>query len=135
MVKKKIVITFPHQLVKEPITYHLVKDYDLVVNIMKARVMPNEEGLLVVELAGEKENLENGLKYLRKIGVNVQSLINDIKWDKKKCIHCTACVGICPTKAFSVDRKKMTVTFDKSKCIACGLCVDVCPYHAIDIIF
>ena len=134
MVKKRVVITFPHELVKEPITYYLVKDYDLVVNIMKARVMPNEEGLLVIELTGEKDNLEKGLKHLRKIGVNVQSLTNDIKWDKKKCIHCTACVGICPTKAFSVDRKKMTVTFDKSKCIACGLCVDVCPYHAIEII-
>jgi ferredoxin len=134
MVKKKIVITFPHQLVEKPITYHLVKDYDLVVNIMKARVMPNEEGLLVVELTGKKENLEKGIKYLKGIGVNIQALANDIKWDKKKCIHCTECVGICPTKALSVDRKTMKVTFDKKKCIACGLCVDVCPYHAIEII-
>ncbi len=134
MVKKRIVITFPHQLVEKPITYHLVKDYNLIVNIMKARVMPNEEGLLVVELTGKKEDLDKGLKYLGEIGANIQSLTSDIKWDKKKCVHCTACVGICPTKAFSVDREKMTVTFDKSKCIACGLCVDVCPYHAIEII-
>ena len=134
MNKRRIVITFPHQLVEEPITYHLVKDYNLVVNIMKARVMPNEEGLLVVELTGEKQDLEKGLKYLKKIGVNIQLLTMDIKWDKKKCIHCTACVGICPTKAFIVDREKMKVSFDKSKCIACGLCVDVCPYHAIEII-
>lgn len=135
MTNRKVVLTFPRKLVDKPITYHLIKDYDLVINIMKARVTPNEEGLLVIELTGKKKNLQEGIKYLKDLGVEVQSLAQDIKWDKKKCIHCTLCVAICPTKAFSVDRKKMEISFDKSKCIACELCVKVCPYHAIEIVF
>lgn len=135
MTKKRLVLTFPHKLVDKPITYHLIKDYDLIVNINKARVTPDEEGLLVVELTGKKKNLDEGIKYLKDLGVKVKSLIRDIKWDKDKCTHCTACVAVCPTKAFSVNREKMEVEFDKSKCIACELCVKVCPYHAIEIVF
>lgn len=135
MDKKRIVLRFPNKLVDRPITYHLIRDYDLAVNIMNARVTPNEEGLLVVELVGKKKNLEDGLNYLEDLGVEIQSLAGDIKWDKKKCIHCTACVAICPVGAFTVDRKKMEVSFDKSKCIACELCVKACPYHALNIIF
>jgi L-aspartate semialdehyde sulfurtransferase ferredoxin len=135
MTKKRVVLTFPHKLVDKPITYHLIKDYDLVVNIMRARVTPDEEGLLVIELNGEKKRVEEGLKYLRDLGVKVQSLAQDIKWDKNKCTHCTACVSICPTKAFTVDRSTMEVKFDKSKCIACELCVKACPYNAIHVIF
>jgi Fe-S-cluster-containing dehydrogenase component len=135
MSKKRLVLTFPHNLVNKPITYHLIKDYNLVVNILKAQVAPNEEGLLVIELEGKREDLEEGVKFLKETGVDTQSLARDIKWDKKKCVHCTACVGICPTQAFVVNKEKMEVEFDKSKCIACGLCVDACPYDAIDIVF
>ena len=135
MNKRKVVLTFPHKLVDKPITYHLVKDYDLVVNIMKARVGPNEQGLLVVELEGQSKNLDKGIKYLKDIGVEVQSLNKDIRWNKKKCTHCTACVAICPTNAIEIDREKMEINFNKSKCIACELCVEVCPYDAVDIIF
>lgn len=36
MAKRRLVLTFPPRLVEEPITYRLIKDYDLVVNILKA---------------------------------------------------------------------------------------------------
>jgi Fe-S-cluster-containing hydrogenase components 1 len=66
--------------------------------------------------------------------VEIASLIEDIKWDDKKCTHCTACVSVCPTGAFVVDRKRMLIQFDKDKCIACGLCVTLCPYRAMEIV-
>jgi len=132
MPKKRIVLTFPHSLLDKPITYHLVKDYDLVLNILKARVTPEEEGLLVLELTGKKINLDNGIKYLHNSGVSIQPLARDIKWNEKKCVHCTACITICPAGAFSVDRQTMEVSFDKDKCIACELCVKLCPYHAME---
>jgi len=37
MQKKKVVLTFPYKLINEPITYHLIKDYDLEVNIIDKR--------------------------------------------------------------------------------------------------
>ncbi len=134
MEKRRVVLTFPHGLLDKPITYHLIKDYDLIVNILKAKITPKEQGLLVLEIEGEKNNLELGLGYLKNTGVEIQSLVEDIKWDEKKCVHCTACVTVCPTDAFSVDRNIMKIEFDKNKCIACGLCVTLCPYRAMEIV-
>lgn len=134
MIKKRVVLTFPQDLVDKPITYHLIKDYDLIVNILKAKVTPKEEGVLVLELEGKRLNLEEGIDYLKKSGVQIQSLIEDIKLDKKKCTHCTACITVCPTGAFILNRETMQVDFEKNKCIVCGLCINLCPYRAVEIV-
>ena len=135
MTKKRIVLTFPPTLVGQPITYHLVKDYDLMLNILRAVVNPNEGGLLVLELSGKKKSLEDGIQYLKGLGVEVQSLANDIRWHEDKCTHCTACIPTCPTQAMSVDRNTMEVSFIKDRCIACELCVPACPFTALEIQF
>ncbi|MFH2138857.1 MAG: NIL domain-containing protein [Candidatus Omnitrophota bacterium] len=134
MNKKRVVLTFPHDLLSKPITYHLIKDFDLIVNILKANITPNELGLLVLEIEGNKQNLDAGIDYLKKTGVKIESLIQDIKWDERKCIHCTKCITVCPTGAFFTNKVDMRVEFNKNKCIACGLCVPLCPYRAVEII-
>ena len=135
MLKKRIVLTFPSSLVSQPITYHLVKDYDLKFNIMRGVVTPDEEGRLVLELSGNKNSLNEGVEYLRNQGINVESLSHDIKWHENKCTHCTACIPACPTQALSVNRDTMEVSFDKEKCIACELCISICPFKALVITF
>jgi ferredoxin len=135
MLKKRYVLTFPTNLLDKPITYHLIKDYDLIINILRARVNPNEEGVLVLEIEGKKSKLDAAIKYLQELGVELQPLTRDIKWNEKVCTHCTACISICPTGAFKIDTNTYRVIFDKNKCIACELCVKACPYHAIEIEF
>ncbi|RLE08437.1 (Fe-S)-binding protein [Candidatus Aerophobetes bacterium] len=135
MQKRRIVLTFPSKLIDQPITYHLIKDYDLTVNILRAKVNPEEEGRLMIEISGRKKSLEAGMSYLKELGVHVQPLVQDIKWLEEKCTHCTVCVPVCPTKAITIDRDQMKVSFDKEKCIACELCVPICPYKAIEILF
>ena len=135
MRKKRVVLTFPPTLIDQPIAYHLIKNYDLMVNILRGNITPEEEGRLVVEMVGKKRNLDAGMAYLSGLGVEVQSLAQDIKWHEKKCIHCTVCIPICPSGAFNLDRKEMLVSFIKDKCIACELCIPVCPYKAIEIQF
>ena len=49
--KKRLVLHFPNEILDKPIVYVLVKDYDLVFNILKAFVVPGKEGLLVMELS------------------------------------------------------------------------------------
>ena len=133
--KKRLVLTFPSRLVREPITSRLVKDYELLVNIMRAKVNPNEEGMLVIELSGRKKSVDAGLAYLDELGVGVQPLERDITWHEERCTHCTACVPLCPSGALSVDREAMRVSFDEEKCIACEICVRACPYGAMEIHF
>jgi len=135
MQKKKVVLTFPYKLINQPITYHLVKDYDLKVNILRARINPREEGRLMIEISGKEQSLEKGMNYLKELGVETQSLAQDIRWLDEKCTHCTVCIPICPTEAIILDRNQMTVSFDKDKCIGCGLCVPACPYKAVEILF
>ncbi len=135
MAKRRLVLTFPPKLVEEPITYRLIKDYDLVVNILRAKISPEEEGRLMIELSGEKGALKRGMDYLNGLKVNIQPLARDIRWLEDKCTHCTVCVSLCPTEAIVVDRNSMKISFNKDKCIVCGACIPACPYEAIEILF
>lgn len=131
MIKRTLVLNFPKSLTKEPITYKLVKDYNIMFNILRARIKPDEQGTLVMQLKGTEENLENSLKYLDEIGVRWEALSKGIKWDDKICVHCTACIALCPTQALEIDRQTMKVSFDHEKCITCEICLSACPYKAI----
>lgn len=135
MVSKRIVLTFPHKLVDQPIVYKLVKDFDLVFNILQAKITPKEEGLMVVELKGKKENYAEGIKYLTGLGVKIQPLSQDVTRDEERCTHCGACITVCPTGALYIDKKTRKVIFDSDKCIACELCVKACPPRAMIVKF
>ncbi|MBM3251483.1 MAG: 4Fe-4S dicluster domain-containing protein [Candidatus Omnitrophica bacterium] len=132
---ERIVLHFPHRLVDQPIVYKLIKDFDLQFNILKAYVTPREEGLMVLELTGDKENYDKGIAYLKKCGVKIQPLSKDIIRNEVKCTDCGVCVPICPTGALAVDYLTRKVHFYKNKCIACELCIKACPTRAMEINF
>ena len=131
----KVVLRFPPDLTDQPVTYNLIKEYDLMVNILRGHITPKEEGMLVLELTGKKKHLDRGMKYLAKLGVEAQRLSKDVKWLKDRCTHCTACTSLCPTHALWVERDTMMVSFDREKCIACEMCITVCPYSAMEVQF
>jgi len=135
VVRKKIVLHFPRRLVDQPVVCNLVKRHDLDFNILKASFTPREEGLLVLELRGAEERLEEGLQYLGKIGVRTQPLSQDVLRSEARCTHCGACVPVCPSDALAIDRSTMSVLFDGAKCIACELCVAACPFRAMEVHF
>jgi len=70
MTSKRVVLHFPNDLIDQPIIYLLSKKYNLTFNILLARIMPNEEGIMVAELSGEDEKYKEGIQYLREQGVN-----------------------------------------------------------------
>lgn len=135
MVSKKIVLHFPRRLVDQPIVYRLVKEFDLQFNILKASVTPEEEGLMVLELNGNKENFDKGMEYLKSCGVKVQPLSRDVIRDEAKCTACGVCVPICPAGALIIDPKTQKVIFDNKRCIACELCIKICPPRAMEVHF
>lgn len=128
--KKKLVFTFPPRLSKKPLTYHLVKDYDLVVNIIRAKIEEGETGVLVVELQGPRANFEAGVEFVRSLGVDVQQLAKDITLSRERCVDCGACVGVCPPEALYLGDDARLV-FEPEKCILCESCVRACPTRAI----
>jgi ferredoxin len=135
MQKKRVVFNYPPHVVEQPVISKLVKEFDLTVNILRARITPKEEGRLVLEITGKKQALEAGIQYINELGVRVQSLAQDVRWYDERCTHCTACIPVCNPGALDVNRETMKVSFNRDKCIACELCIPVCPYQAMEILF
>lgn len=130
---RKIIVHYTADIVDKPIVHKLVKDFDLSFNILKARILPRREGLLVLELVGSKKNFDRGILYLKQAGVKVEPLSDRVTQNEAKCVHCGACVAFCSTGALSLDKKTMKVLFDPEKCNGCELCMTACPPRAMEI--
>lgn len=136
VVKKRVVITFPAGLAEKPLTYHLVQDFDLVINILFARISPEEEGKLVLEIGNStEERLEQGLAFLREQGAKVEPLTREITWNEAECIHCGACTAVCRPQALTLNPQSWQLSFDQNKCIVCEQCVTACPLGILRVSF
>ena len=133
--KQKLVFRFPANSVELPFTYHLIKDYNLMVNILKAHINPRKEGRIVVEVSGEKDDFEGGLEFLRSRGVKVFPLEQEIAWIEERCTQCGACCVICPTGALHMKRPEMEIEFLNEKCIVCEHCLKACPARAVEALY
>jgi ferredoxin len=129
---KRFVLTFPPAEVQHPIIYRLVKEFDIKPNILRAAINPQEQGTMVLELNGKKENIDKALEYLKGLGVLVEHLGQDIGMNEQTCIQCGACVGFCPTGALDFERPAMKVAFNADKCVACELCLTACLTRAME---
>ena len=131
MKKRKLVLSFPEKIVTRPITYKLVKEFDLEFSILRAEITPDVEGKMLIELMGNDDQIGKAIEYLENAGVTIQEADKDIIIDKDSCIDCGECTSVCITQALSLDNKTGKLIFDKDKCILCELCLDCCPVRAI----
>ncbi len=77
MAKKRVKLTFPQRLIKEPVIFTMAKKFDVMPNIRRARVTETV-GEMVLELEGTEANLEKGIKYLKEQGVEVELPEGDV---------------------------------------------------------
>ena len=75
--KKRVKLTFPPQLIREPVIFVMAKKYDIMPNIRRARVTETV-GEMILELEGENENIEKGIESLRQQGVDVELAEGDL---------------------------------------------------------
>jgi ferredoxin len=123
-------VSIPFRLVRE------IEDYSRIVN----EILMHNISFNIVKFS----TTSNGINLLldvpeektKEIADTLRS--NDIRVDKKGrvlvdedlCIHCGACVSLCPTDAlYYVEEDK--VKFKDDKCIGCLICLDSCPRGAI----
>ncbi len=135
MYSKILSLRFPKEIVDEPITVNLVRNFDLTFSILKATIYPRKEGLMVLELSGQRSNFKKGVRYLKELGVKVENIGQDIKRNDEKCFQCGACTAVCPTGALNIKRPEMEVLFDNDRCSACELCVAACMARAMSVNF
>ncbi len=129
---KRFVMTFPPEEVERPYMYRLVKEFDLMPNILRATISPQDVGHMVLELGGKGPAIDKGLEFLRTQGIRIEPLGQDIKMNEEKCIQCGCCAGFCPTGALRQERPSMKVVFEEDKCVACELCLTACPTRAME---
>ncbi|MBL6990862.1 MAG: 4Fe-4S binding protein [Bacteriovoracaceae bacterium] len=134
MATKRLLLNFPKDAVSTPMVYHLVKDYDLNINIYRAKIT-EEKGYLVLEVGGLDEKIQQAIKFIRDSNIEVNEKDNGIHWDEDKCVHCGNCIPHCPTKSLYLDRQTMKTCFDESICIECSSCLSNCPYKACTSVF
>ncbi|MCK6482274.1 MAG: NIL domain-containing protein [Planctomycetes bacterium] len=72
-VKRKVFLTFPQRLIKEPIIYDLGRTFPVVTNIRGASVT-DEIALVALLLEGEEAPVEAALRFLGERGVKVENL-------------------------------------------------------------
>ena len=77
MTRMRVRLTFPPALIQEPVVYRLVKDHDIVINIRRADVKA-DHGWMALELEGDENALERGVKWLKDKGVQVDPIERDV---------------------------------------------------------
>jgi ABC-type methionine transport system ATPase subunit len=73
IVERKVRLTYPQDLLHQPLIYELIRQFDVLTNILEARVTA-EDGVLVVAMRGEDRQVERGLAWMAEQGVKVDLL-------------------------------------------------------------
>jgi L-aspartate semialdehyde sulfurtransferase ferredoxin len=73
--KKKLVLTFPEQVLNEPLLYVMAKSVNVAFNI-KGAMLNQTPPVMALELDGEPHELEKAFEFLASKGVKIE-VIND----------------------------------------------------------
>ncbi len=76
MIRVRVKLTFPEELVREPIIARMVKELDIVPNIRRADV-GEHDGWIICELDGDAGTVDRAVEWLRNEGVQVD-LLGDV---------------------------------------------------------
>jgi ABC-type methionine transport system ATPase subunit len=71
--QKRLMCTFPEQLIKQPLLFTLVNKFQVVPNIRGASVT-DTIAILSLELEGEEDKVSKAVDYLQGVGVQVEFL-------------------------------------------------------------
>lgn len=75
--KKRVKLTFPQQLIKEPVIFSMAKQFNIMPNIRRARVTETV-GEMILELEGTEEDLEKGIYWLKGKSIEVELVEGDV---------------------------------------------------------
>jgi ABC-type methionine transport system ATPase subunit len=75
--KTRMKLTFPQNLIKEPVIFTMARQFNVMPNIRRARITETV-GEMVLELEGEHADLEKGIAFLKEKGVEVEMVEGDV---------------------------------------------------------
>ena len=69
----RVKLTFPEDLIREPVIARMVREFEVLPNIRRANV-EEHVGWIICELAGEPDAVSSAIDWLRELGVQVDML-------------------------------------------------------------
>ena len=75
--KRRVRLTFPQNLIKEPVIFTMAKQFNVVPNIRRARVTETV-GEMVLEIEGTEEDIDKGVQWLREKGLDIELAEGDV---------------------------------------------------------
>ncbi len=123
----KLLLRFSPEIIKQPIISETVIETGVRLDIERAKV-DGASGEIVINVP--EGGCRSVVDFLRKRGVDVTKLGKNIVKDDESCIHCGACVSVCPVDAHQFQHD-WSVKLESSECVQCGACITACPMRVL----
>jgi hypothetical protein len=73
MTKRQLKLSFPTELITEPVVYNLSREFRLVASIQRAGIVENK-GVVVLDLEGGDDDIERGITSMTDKGIEVEPM-------------------------------------------------------------
>jgi len=73
MAKRRLMLTFSEELIRDPIIYNLGQQFNIVTNILRADIT-EDRGWVELELDGKDEDIEAGITWVISKGMRVEPI-------------------------------------------------------------
>ena len=77
MAKLRVKLTFPTDLITQPVIFNMGKEFNVVTNIRRANVT-RDRGWVVLEISGSDDEVERAVEWARVQGVRVDPIEGDL---------------------------------------------------------
>lgn len=75
--KRRVLLTYPAELVPEPVIYRMIKQYEVIPSIRRADI-GDDQGWVIMEIEGDAAEIERALEWVASTGVRVDHAMGEV---------------------------------------------------------
>lgn len=124
---RRILLRYSAEKASKPILSEIIRETGVLVNLLYANIDTGGGEILISVDANRADEI---FQELSKRGIEFQEIKGSIEVDWDSCVHCGACVSLCPTRALHM-KENASLGLDDDKCVLCEICVSACPVRAL----